>query len=145
MLWRQNESICDEWVLIGNLSAHLRLVWGAEQLASENVDLYDADGNPLHEEFDNDEKAFQEAEAVAFEEALIEVSHNVDGSRFVMFGNNISVGDLIIVNDADARMAPSVIHKTVPEFLNDPKLGFTQHTTKVSAREKQGGTVSLGV
>ncbi len=43
---------------------------------------------------------------------------------------DIRVGALICVNDADARMAESVILKTVPEFLNDNTLGFTQHATK---------------
>jgi len=47
-----------------------------------------------------------------------------------MFGGNVTIGDLIIVNDADARMAETVITKTVPEFLNDHFLGFTQHATK---------------
>jgi len=88
----------------GNLNSHLRLAWGAEQIA--------------------------EAEKISFEEALIQASHNPDGSRFTMFGGNIKIGDLIIVNDADARMAETVILKTVPEFINDPSLGFTQHATK---------------
>ena len=74
---------------------------------------------------------------MSYEDALIEQSHNKDGSRFVMFGNDISIGDLIIINDADARMAESVIFKTVPEFLNDPHLGFTQHTTK-TLNEQRG-------
>lgn len=87
-----------------NLNSHLRLVWGAEQLAG--------------------------AENVSYEEALIDNSHNDDGSRFIMFGGDISIGHLIIVNDADARMSPDVIAKTVPEFLNDRALGFTQHATK---------------
>ena len=87
-----------------NLNSHLRLAWGAQQLA--------------------------EAENITFEEALIQASHNPDGSRFSMFGGNIKIGDLIIVNDADARMAETVIVKTVPEFINDPSLGFTQHATK---------------
>lgn len=87
-----------------NLNTHLRLFWGAEQLAG--------------------------VEQVSIEEALIENSHNEDGSRYTMFGNDVSIGHLIIVNDADARMAPSVIIKTVPEFLIDKSLGFTQHATK---------------
>jgi hypothetical protein len=91
-----------------NLNTHLRLFWGAEQLAKA-----------------------QSAEDMTVDEALIQASHNLDGSRFTMFGNDISIGHLIIVNDADARMADSVIMKTVPEFLNDKFLGFTQHTTKV--------------
>jgi cellulose synthase/poly-beta-1,6-N-acetylglucosamine synthase-like glycosyltransferase len=71
-----------------------------------------------------------EESSLTFEDALIQKSHNKDGSRYVMFGNDISIGDLIIINDADARMAEQVIYKTVPEFLNDPSLGFTQHATK---------------
>ena len=87
-----------------NLNTHLRLYWGAEQLATlENMKI---------------------------ENALIEVSHNEDGSRFTMFGNDVSIGQLILINDADARMSEPVIIKTVPEFLNDKSLGFTQHSTK---------------
>ena len=117
-----------------NLNSHLRLAWGAEQLAAEAAAerrLYGGDE-------DGDQNG-QAADDMAFEEALIEASHNGDGSRYVMFGNNIEIGDLIIVNDADARMAPSVILKTVPEFLNDPKLGFTQHATKVRTYSWVGG------
>lgn len=87
-----------------NLNSHLRLFWGAEQLAG--------------------------VEQIPIEEALIENSHNEDGSRYTMFGNDVSIGNLIIVNDADARMSTSVIIKTVPEFLIDKSLGFTQHATK---------------
>jgi len=87
-----------------NLNSHLRLYWGAEQLAG--------------------------AENISIENALIENSHNENGSRYTMFGNDVSIGHLILVNDADARMAESVIIKTVPEFLNDKSLGFTQHATK---------------
>jgi cellulose synthase/poly-beta-1,6-N-acetylglucosamine synthase-like glycosyltransferase len=88
-----------------NLNSHLRLALGAQQRCNQENDL------PIAQ-------------------ALIEESHNDDGSRFVMFGNDILIGHLICVNDADARMAEPVISKTVPEFLNDPTLGFTQHTTK---------------
>jgi cellulose synthase/poly-beta-1,6-N-acetylglucosamine synthase-like glycosyltransferase len=87
-----------------NCNSHLRLVWGAEQLV--------------------------DGENMSWKEALHHESHNSDGSRYVMFGNTVSIGHLILINDADARMAESVIFKTVPEFLNDPSLGFTQHATK---------------
>ena len=87
-----------------NLNSHLRLTWGAEQL--------------------------READNMSFEDALIENSHNADGSRFIMFGGDVRIGELQLINDADARMAESVIIKTVPEFLNDKHLGFTQHATK---------------
>jgi cellulose synthase/poly-beta-1,6-N-acetylglucosamine synthase-like glycosyltransferase len=89
-----------------NLNAHLRLALGAAQLLHDDPDV------------------------LTFQDALLRESHNEDGARFVMFGNNVAAGDLICVNDADARMAPSVILKTVPEFLNDKALGFTQHATK---------------
>ena len=89
-----------------NLNSHLRLTWGAQQIS--------------------------QSENIGFGQALIKASHNQDGSRFIMSGGDIGIGDLIIVNDADARMAESVIVKTVPEFLNDEFLGFTQHATKVS-------------
>mmetsp|Transcript_16656 Transcript_16656/g.34163 ORF Transcript_16656/g.34163 Transcript_16656/m.34163 type:complete len:974 (-) Transcript_16656:115-3036(-) len=87
-----------------NLNSHLRLAWGAQQL--------------------------MELDDFTFDEALIENAHNSDGSRFVMFGGDIEIGELQLINDADARMSESVIIKTVPEFLNDKHLGFTQHATK---------------
>ena len=87
-----------------NCNSHLRLVWGA----GEHVDNND----------------------MSWKQALHQESHNADGSRYVMFGNDVSIGHLILINDADARMAETVIFKTVPEFLNDPSLGFTQHATK---------------
>jgi hypothetical protein len=98
-----------------NLNSHLRLSWGADQIT--------------------------ESENMSIQEALMQASHNANGSRFTMFGNDVSIGDLILVNDADARMAESVIVKTVPEFLNDKFLGFTQHATKVRDRDE----ISLAV
>eukprot|EP00978_Attheya_sp_CCMP212_P010562 scaffold25655_cov56-Attheya_sp.AAC.1 len=87
-----------------NINTHLRLVFGAQNIT--------------------------ESIGKNFEDALLEVAHNDDGSRDIMFGNNVVIGDLIVINDADARMSPSVIMTTVPEFLNNSKLGFTQHATK---------------
>jgi cellulose synthase/poly-beta-1,6-N-acetylglucosamine synthase-like glycosyltransferase len=95
-----------------NLNSHLRLALGAAQLA---------------ESTDN---------SLSFNEALLRESHNEDGSRYVMFGNDIKLGHLICVNDADARMAESVILKTVPEFLDDKSLGFTQHATKTMNEQR---------
>jgi cellulose synthase/poly-beta-1,6-N-acetylglucosamine synthase-like glycosyltransferase len=94
-----------------NLNAHLRLALGATQLTEAEADL-------------------------SFSEALLRESHRKDGSRFVMFGNDIKLGALICVNDADARMSESVIFKTVPEFLNDASLGFTQHATKTMTEQR---------
>eukprot|EP00542_Grammatophora_oceanica_P022123 CAMPEP_0194033988 /NCGR_PEP_ID=MMETSP0009_2-20130614/6432_1 /TAXON_ID=210454 /ORGANISM="Grammatophora oceanica, Strain CCMP 410" /LENGTH=901 /DNA_ID=CAMNT_0038674723 /DNA_START=64 /DNA_END=2769 /DNA_ORIENTATION=+ len=87
-----------------NLNTHLRLVFGAQQMVEET-------NKP-------------------FLDCLMTVAHNDDGSRDVMFGNNIKIGSLVVINDADARMQPPVIYKTVPEFLNNKQLGFTQHATK---------------
>mmetsp|Transcript_14681 Transcript_14681/g.35801 ORF Transcript_14681/g.35801 Transcript_14681/m.35801 type:complete len:1054 (+) Transcript_14681:200-3361(+) len=87
-----------------NINTHLRLVWGAEQLAG--------------------------AEGITYEEALMDNCHTPEGGRFTMFGGDVSIGNLILINDADARMSKEVITKTVPEFLNDKSLGFTQHATK---------------
>jgi len=95
-----------------NLNTHLRLALGAAQLQA-------------------DEEAF------TFEEALRNESHNEDGSRYIMFGNDVKLGHLICINDADARMAESVILKTVPEFLNDKSLGFTQHATKTMNEQRK--------
>lgn len=100
-----------------NLNSHLRLALGANQLL---VDNENSDSNVR----------------MTFEDALLKESHNDDGSRFVMFGNDIKLGHLICINDADARMAESVIFKTVPEFLNDPTLGFTQHATKTMNEQR---------
>ena len=96
-----------------NLNAHLQLALGAAQL--------------------------NEKQGVGFDEALMRESHHKDGSRFVMFGNDVKLGELICVNDADARMSETVILKTVPEFLNDATLGFTQHATK-TMDEQRGET-----
>lgn len=95
-----------------NLNSHLRLALGAAQLAADSE------------------------QDISFEDALLRESHNDDGSRFVMFGNDIRLGHLICINDADARMSESVIIKTVPEFLNDKTLGFTQHVTKTMNEQR---------
>lgn len=96
-----------------NLNSHLRLALGAQQRAAQS------DGS------------------LTVDQALLEEAHNEDGSRYVMFGNDVVVGHLICINDADARMAETVILKTVPEFLNDPTLGFTQHATKAMVDQRK--------
>ena len=93
-----------------NLNSHLRLAFGAAQL-----------------EMSSD---------ISFEQALLNEAHHDDGSRIIMFGNDIRIGDLILVNDADARMAESVIVNTVPEFISDHSLGFTQHATKTLCEQR---------
>lgn len=87
-----------------NLNSHLRLMFAAEEII--------------------------QTDGTSFVNALHKASHSEGGSREIMFGNDIAIGALIVVNDADARMKAPVILKTVPEFLNDTTLGFTQHATK---------------
>jgi len=96
-----------------NLNSHLRLALGAQQRATESNG------------------------SLSIDQALLEEAHNDDGSRYVMFGNDVVVGHLICVNDADARMAETVIYLTVPEFLSDPSLGFTQHATKTMVDQRK--------
>jgi len=94
-----------------NLNTHLKLVFGAQQVMDASAEI-------------------------SFEDACHEVAHNEDGSRDVMYGGNVNIGDLMVLNDADARMQPPVIYKTVPEFTNDKKLGFTQHATKTMDEQR---------
>ena len=42
---------------------------------------------------------------------------------------DVSVGEIIVQLDKDSVMAPDVIVATIPEFLADPTLGYTQHST----------------
>jgi cellulose synthase/poly-beta-1,6-N-acetylglucosamine synthase-like glycosyltransferase len=96
-----------------NLNSHLRLALGAAQYLEDN-----------------------EESGMSFREVVHVQSHNDDGSGYVMSGGDIRIGALICVNDADARMAESVILLTVPEFLNDNTLGFTQHATKTMCDQR---------
>lgn len=78
-----------------------------------------------------------EGDELSFEDALLEISHHDDGSRHIMFGNNVSLGKLIIVGSPDMLIPEAVIVQTVPEFLNDPTLGFTQHAMKAKPRQRR--------
>lgn len=42
---------------------------------------------------------------------------------------DVRVGDIIVQLDKDSVMAPDVIRATVPEFLADPTLAYTQHSS----------------
>jgi len=44
-------------------------------------------------------------------------------------GGDIRVGEIIVQLDKDSVMPPDVIQATVPEFLADPTLAYTQHST----------------
>ncbi|KAL3939477.1 MAG: hypothetical protein SGBAC_005806 [Bacillariaceae sp.] len=95
-----------------NLNSHMRLVWGARQQQQQQ------------------QQQGSSSSSSAYRQALHQESHNADGSRFIMFGNDVSIGQLLVITEANSRMAEPVITKTVPEFLNDSGLGFTQHATK---------------
>jgi cellulose synthase/poly-beta-1,6-N-acetylglucosamine synthase-like glycosyltransferase len=42
---------------------------------------------------------------------------------------DVRIGEIIVQLDKDSLMAPDVIRATVPEFLADPTLGYTQHAS----------------
>ncbi|MET0280133.1 MAG: glycosyltransferase family 2 protein [Steroidobacteraceae bacterium] len=42
---------------------------------------------------------------------------------------DVRIGDIIVQLDKDSVMSPDVIQATVPEFLADPTLAYTQHST----------------
>jgi cellulose synthase/poly-beta-1,6-N-acetylglucosamine synthase-like glycosyltransferase len=44
-------------------------------------------------------------------------------------GGDVHVGEFIVQLDKDSMMPPDVIQATVPEFLADPTLAYTQHST----------------
>jgi cellulose synthase/poly-beta-1,6-N-acetylglucosamine synthase-like glycosyltransferase len=44
-------------------------------------------------------------------------------------GGDVRVGEFIVQLDKDSMMPPDVIEATVPEFLADPTLAYTQHST----------------
>jgi hypothetical protein len=49
---------------------------------------------------------------------------------------DVSVGELIVQLDKDSLMSPDVIRATVPEFLVDPTLAFTQHAAYPTNEER---------
>jgi hypothetical protein len=44
-------------------------------------------------------------------------------------GGDVRVGEFIVQLDKDSVMPPDIIQATVPEFLADPTLAYTQHST----------------
>lgn len=69
------------------------------------------------------------APQLTYEEALRRVTRVHPRHPFVAEGN-VQFGEFVILNDSDARMSDTIIEKTIPEFLNNAQLAFTQHTTK---------------
>jgi hypothetical protein len=49
---------------------------------------------------------------------------------------DVQVGDIIIQLDKDSVMPPDVIRATVPEFLDDPTLAYTQHASYPTNEER---------
>jgi hypothetical protein len=49
---------------------------------------------------------------------------------------NVQVGDIIVQLDKDSVMPPDVIRATVPEFLDDPTLAYTQHASYPTNEER---------
>jgi Glycosyl transferase family group 2 len=49
---------------------------------------------------------------------------------------DVRVGDIIVQLDKDSVMPPDVIRATVPEFLDDPTLAYTQHASYPTNEER---------
>jgi hypothetical protein len=49
---------------------------------------------------------------------------------------DVQVGDIIVQLDKDSVMPPDVIQATVPEFLDDPMLAYTQHASYPTNEER---------
>jgi cellulose synthase/poly-beta-1,6-N-acetylglucosamine synthase-like glycosyltransferase len=49
---------------------------------------------------------------------------------------DVQVGDIIVQLDKDSVMPPDVIRATVPEFLDDPTLAYTQHASYPTNEER---------
>jgi hypothetical protein len=49
---------------------------------------------------------------------------------------DVRVGDIIVQLDKDSVIAPDVIRATVPEFLADPTLAYTQHSSYPTNEER---------
>jgi cellulose synthase/poly-beta-1,6-N-acetylglucosamine synthase-like glycosyltransferase len=60
-----------------------------------------------------------------YDEVLMRVSRG--RSPPAAASGDIQFGKFIVLLDADSRMHPDIIAMTIPEFLSDPALGFTQH------------------
>ena len=45
------------------------------------------------------------------------------------FEGEVAVNDIILILDKDSGLHPGILYATVPEFVNDPKLAYTQHKT----------------
>jgi len=59
-----------------------------------------------------------------FRTALSERAYALGVSR-----GDVRVGEFIVQLDKDSLMPPDVIRATIPEFLTDPTLAYTQHST----------------
>jgi cellulose synthase/poly-beta-1,6-N-acetylglucosamine synthase-like glycosyltransferase len=93
-----------------NLNTHLRIAFGARDIQDEHM--------------------------MGWNDAINLLTQDDNGQQAVFCSSNIQIGDLVVLNDSDARMAQTVIKKTVPEFLNDEALAFTQHNTKVMDEQR---------
>lgn len=63
-------------------------------------------------------------------ESLILVKYNYESQGIhVLAGNDISIGDFILLLDSDTRIPINCLHDVVREFKLYPQLGYTQHLT----------------
>src|SRR4030095_8855568 len=66
-----------------------------------------------------------------FQSALPERAFALGVSR-----GDVRVGEIILQLDKDSLVPPDVIHATVPEFLADPTLAYTQHSTYPTTEDR---------
>ena len=88
----------------------------------------------------------------AFTECLVHVAYNEDGSRNIMFGDNVKIGALTVINDADARMATPLVNWCIRAygwselFVLRVLEGYKQFLMwKKSFEDWDGSTLSLSL
>ncbi len=60
------------------------------------------------------------------------------------FEGDITIHELLLILDKDSGVPPHIIASTVPEFILDPKLAYTQHCTKSINSKSSYFTKAMG-
>lgn len=77
----------------------------------------------------NEIEYLQKTAKCSYDEALRSSTQAATRGRFFA-ANGVEISPIIVLNDSDSRMAPDVIFRTAPIFINNPEVAFTQHATK---------------
>jgi cellulose synthase/poly-beta-1,6-N-acetylglucosamine synthase-like glycosyltransferase len=73
--------------------------------------------------------SLEPSEPLSEEHARFRTSLSARARALGISRGDVRVGEFIVQLDKDSVMAPDVIVATIPEFLADPTLGYTQHST----------------